>query len=112
MIIEVIKTIAVGCVVTSLATYLYVHTLLAIARVSSGAIKFILAMVPYLVFSVVLVAPLVFLVNDFRLVLKEGAWAVVYVLIAYAVTLFPAFYYLGKVKLVDLRRAGYFRSRY
>jgi hypothetical protein len=112
MIIEVIKTIAVGCVVTSIATYLYVHILLVIAKVSSGAIKFVLAMVPYLVISVVLVAPLVFLVSDFRFVLKESAWSMIYVLIAYGVTVFPSFYYLGKVKLIDLRKAGYFRPRY
>lgn len=108
MIFDVFITVLLGVATLSMATFAYVYLLLGIDRIFSGAFKFILGTIVYFAFSVVLVAPLAFLLFAFGPALDRSDWALIYVLVAYAIICTPTFYYIFKIKIEELRKAGYF----
>ncbi|KUJ83850.1 hypothetical protein AWR36_008525 [Microbulbifer flavimaris] len=112
MIIEIFKTIAIGAPVVFVTAYAYVHLLLCIAKFSAGIVKLVLSMVVYLASCPLFVAPLIFLVDDARFAIKESTWAFGYVVAGYAAIAAPGFYYLAKIKIQELQRAGYFLPEY
>ena len=108
---DLIKIIVLGIPVVFTVTVIYAYLLLAIARVFSGVVKFSVSMVLYLIFSFLMVCPMLYLINMNKLEIKESTTTLFAVLFGYAVMLAPAMYYLIKVKMKALQRAGYFQSR-
>lgn len=112
MAIEIIKTIVIGAFVVFVSVFVYVQLLLGIARLSAGNVKLVLSMIVYLAMCVVLMAALIFLIDNAGFAHQDSMWAVGYTLAAYAAILALGLYYLVKVKKKELERAGYFLSRH
>ena len=111
MEIELLKYIGIGIPAMFIAMVGYIHLLLGIAKIFRGAIKFILGMAFYLIFAVVAVSPLLYLISKNQLAVQESTYNLVAVLLSYCLIMAPALYYLCKVKIKELQRAGYFLRR-
>jgi len=111
MEIELLKYIGIGMPVMFIATSIYIRLLLGIAHVFSGSIKFVLGMALYLIFTVLVVSPLFYLISENQPAVQESTYNLITVLFSYGLIMAPAFYYLGKVKIKALQRAGYFLPR-
>jgi len=111
MEIELLKYIGIGIPTMFIAMVGYIYLLLGIAKMFRGAIKFILGMAFYLIFAVVAVSPLLYLISKNQLAVQESTYNLVAVLLSYCLIMAPAFYYLGKFKIKELQRAGYFLRR-
>ena len=94
-----------------IATSIYIRLLLGIAHVFSGPIKFVLGMALYLIFTVLVVSPLFYLISENQPAVQESTYNLITVLFSYGLIMAPALYYLGKVKIKSLQRAGYFLPR-
>ena len=108
MEIELIKLVSIGAPSMFFAVVTYVYLLLGFARKLSGALKLIAGMLLYLVFAVVSVSPLFYLLSENQPGIQESTYELIAVLLAYALIMAPGMYYLGKVKIKELQRAGYF----
>lgn len=111
MILDFLFAIAVGLPLILLAVYVYVETLLFVARVSSGFMKVLLGLAVYAVAAVVLVAPLLGLLAIASPVLQASDWGIALPLAGYVLIIWPGIYYLSVVRIAELRRAGYFLPR-
>ncbi len=111
MEIELLKYIGIGIPVMFIAMVVYIYLLLGITNVFSGGVKFVLGIVLYLIFAVVVVSPLMYLISLNQPTIQESMYNLVMVLFSYCLIMAPDFYYLSKVKLKELQRAGYFLPR-
>jgi len=111
MEIELLKSIALGIPIMFFAMVVYINLLLGIACIFGGVFKFILSMLLYIAFSIAVVLPLVYLVNQTSADEQESTYNLIAALCGYALIMAPSFYYLGKVKIKELQRAGYFLPR-
>jgi hypothetical protein len=109
--IELLKNIGIGMPIMFAAMAVYIYLLLGIARVFSGIGKFVLGMVLYLIFAVIVVLPLFYLIGQNQSAVQESTYNLVAVLFSYCLIMAPSIYYLGKVKIKELQRAGYFLPR-
>lgn len=111
MEIELLKNIGIGMPVMLAATVVYIYILLGIAQIFSGIGKFVISMAVYLIFAVIVVLPLFYLINENQPAVQQSTYNLVAVLVSYGLIMAPAIYYLGKVKIKELQRAGYFLPR-
>jgi len=110
MEIELLKTVCLGVPIMLLLMVTYLNLLLLVARMFTGIIKFIIGMMLYIVFSVVLVSPMMYLIRIIQPVIQDSKYTSLAVLLSYFIIMTPAIYYLVKVKKKELQRAGYFLS--
>tara|TARA_R110001599_G_scaffold351322_1_gene582905 strand:- start:125 stop:499 length:375 start_codon:yes stop_codon:yes gene_type:complete len=108
MVWQILLIVVVGVPGAFLATLGYVGALLSIAKHFSGAIKMLIALPVYVLYSVVLVAPLFYMLGQFRPEIQASNLYFAGVLLAWAVVVIPSVVYLGKYRIYELRRAGYF----
>ncbi|MBE94268.1 MAG: hypothetical protein CMG89_04320 [Marinobacter sp.] len=108
MIWQILLVVVVGVPGAFLATLGYVGALLRIAKHFSGALKFLIALPIYILYSVVMVAPLIYMLGQFRSGIQSSNLYLAAVLVAWAVVVIPSVVYLGKYRVHELRRAGYF----
>ena len=111
MEIELLKNIGIGMPIMFSAMVVYIYLLLGIARVFNGIGKFALSMALYLVFAVIVVLPLFYLIGKNQTAVQESTYSLVAVLVSYGLIMAPAIYYLARVKIKELQRAGYFLPR-
>ena len=111
MEVELLKAIGIGMPLMLIAMSVYIHLLLGIAKVFRGILKFALGLAVYLIFGAVLVSPFFYLASENQPAIQESTYIFVSVLLSYVLIVAPAFYYLGKVKIKELQRAGYFLPR-
>lgn len=111
MEIELLKNIIIGMPIMFFAFAAYIQILLGIAKRFKGAVKFIFGMAIYLVFAVVVTLPLFYLIQANQPSIQQSTYTLVAVLLSYGLIMAPACYYLGKVKIKELQRAGYFVPR-
>lgn len=111
MEIELLKSVGMGIPIMFIATVMYIHLLLGIAHIFSGIGKFVLGMAVYLVFAVIVVLPLFYLIGENQPAVQQSTYSFVAVLLSYGLIMAPGMYYLGKVKIKELQRAGYFLPR-
>ncbi len=105
---QMLFIVVVGMPAAFLATLGYVGALLSIAKCFSGAVKMLIALSVYVLYSVLLVAPLFYMLGQFRAQIQASNLHFAGVLLAWAVVVIPSVVYLGKYRLYELRRAGYF----
>ncbi len=91
-----------------MATLGYVGSLLSIARHFSGALKMLIALPVYVLYSMVLVAPLFYMLGEFRPEMQTSNLNLSAVLVAWGVVVIPSVFYLGRYRIQELRNAGYF----
>ena len=108
MVWQILLIVVVAVPGAFLATLGYVGALLSIAKHFSGAIKMLIALPVYVLYSVVLVAPLFYMLGQFRQAIQASNLYFVGVLLAWVVVVIPSVFYLGKYRIHELRRAGYF----
>ena len=108
MYLDLVITISIATPIVFIFMVLYIHALLGVARYFNGILKFVFSTIFYIVFAVILVAPLVFIVDDIRIQINESGWYLLLMFITYAITIAPSFVYLQKGKLHSLQKAGYF----
>lgn len=108
MVWQILLIVVVGVPGALLATLGYVGALLSIAKHFSGAIKMLMALPVYVLYSVVLVAPLFYMLGRFRPEIQASNLYFAGVLLAWTVVVIPSVVYLGKYRIYELRRAGYF----
>ncbi|PSV49857.1 hypothetical protein [Photobacterium indicum] len=111
MEIQLLKSICLGIPTMFIAMVMYIYLLLGIAKVFSGAMKFMLSMMLFLVFSGVVVSPMFYLISSNQPAIQESTYTLVAVLLSYFAIMTPAVYYLVKVRIKELQRAGYFLPR-
>jgi hypothetical protein len=111
MFLDLVITITIATPIVFIFMVLYIQALLGVAKYFNGILKFILSMIFYIIFAVVLVAPLVFIIDNIRIQLNESTWYLLFMVFAYCVIVAPSFIYLKKVKLNVLQKAGYFLPR-
>ena len=109
--IELLKNVGIGMPVMLAAIVVYTYILLGIAQIFSGIVKFVIGMAVYLIFAVMVVLPLFYLINENQPAVQQSTYNLVAVLVSYGLIMAPAMYYLGKVKIKELQRAGYFLPR-
>ena len=108
MFLDLVITISIATPVVFVFMVLFIQALLDVARYFNGVSKFIFAMAIYIIFTAVLVAPLLFLIDNIRLELKQSIWYLLSALVAYALIVAPAFIYLQTKRINELQSAGYF----
>ena len=108
MVWQILLVVVVGVPGAFLATMVYVGALLRIAKHFSGAIKMLIALPIYVLYSVVLVSPLFYMLGQFRPEIQASNLYYAGVLFVWAVVVIPSVVYLGKYRIYELRRAGYF----
>jgi len=111
MEIELLKNVGIGMPVMLAAIVVYTYILLGIAQIFSGIVKFVIGMAVYLIFAVMVILPLFYLINENQPAVQQSTYNLVAVLVSYGLIMAPAMYYLGKVKIKELQRAGYFLPR-
>lgn len=111
MEIELLKNIGIGVPIIFAVVVAYIYLLLGIARVFSGIGKFVLGVGLYLIFALIVVSPLFYLIDKNQPAVQESTYNLVAVLFSYCLIMAPSIYYLGKVKIKELQRAGYFLPR-
>jgi hypothetical protein len=111
MIIDFFISVVIGIPVIFISVVAYVHVLLAIAKVFSGIIKFVISMMVYLVFALIVALPMFYLISQNQPAVQESIYSLIAVIFSYCLIMAPAFYYLGKVKIKELQIAGYFLPR-
>jgi hypothetical protein len=108
MFLDLAITISIATPIVFVFMVLYIQALLGVARYFNGILKFLLSMVFYIIFAVVIVAPLVFLIDNIRIQLNESTWYLLLIIFAYGIIVAPSFIYLKNKKLDVLQKAGYF----
>jgi hypothetical protein len=111
MFLDLAITISIATPIVFVFMVLYIQALLGVARYFNGILKFLLSMVFYIIFAVVIVAPLVFLIDNIRIQLNESTWYLLLIIFAYGIIVAPSFIYLKNKKLDVLQKAGYFLPR-
>ena len=111
MEIELLKYTGIGIPTMFIVMVGYIYLLLGIAKMFRGYTKFIFSMAFYLIFAVVAVSPLLYLISENQLAVQKSTYNLVAVLLSYCLIMAPALYYLCKVKIKELQRAGYFLRR-
>jgi len=111
MFLDLVITVSIATPIVFIFMVLYIQALLGVARYFNGILKFLLSMIFYIIFAVVLVAPLVFIIDNIRIQLNESTWYLLFMLLAYGIIVAPSFVYLKKEKLNVLQKAGYFLPR-
>ena len=97
----VLISIVLGLTYIGLA-HIYAEALLLTSRVFSGSIKLVVSLIVYLIYSPVIVFPLIYLLQSINHLLFSC--------ILYLLIIVPGMVYLKIYKLKALRNAGYFRS--
>src|SRR5690554_931319 len=108
MVWQMLLIVAAGVPGAFLATVVYVALLLLIAKHFSGILKVVVAMPVYILYSVVMVAPLFYMLGEFRTEINASGLNVGIVALSWGVVVAPSMLYLGKYKIQELRNAGYF----
>jgi hypothetical protein len=108
MIWQILLIVVAGVPGAFLATLGYVGALLSIAKHFSGAIKMMIALPVYVLYSVLLVAPLFYMLGQFRSEIQASNFSLAAVLVGWVAVVMPSVVYLGKYRIQELRRAGYF----
>lgn len=108
MVWQISLIVVLGTPAAFLATLCYVGALLSIAKHFSGAIKMMIALPVYVLYSVLLVAPLFYMLVKFRSGIQASNFTLAAVLVVWAVVVTPSVAYLGRYRIRELRSAGYF----
>ncbi|MDK2750719.1 MAG: hypothetical protein KYX60_08625 [Halomonas meridiana] len=111
MVWQILLIVAAGVPGAFLATVVYVALLLLIAKHFSGTLKVVVAMPVYVLYSVVMVAPLFYMLGQFRPEINASGLSMGIVALSWGVVVAPSMVYLGKYKIQELRNAGYFLPR-
>lgn len=94
-----------------LATVVYVALLLSLAKRCTGMIKVLVAMPLYLLYSVLMVAPLFFMIGEYQSEIQASFLSLSIVLVSWGVAVIPSIMYIHRYKIQELRNAGYFVPR-
>ena len=108
MFLDSVITISIATPIVFVFMVLYIQTLLGVDRYFNGLSKFIISMVIYIIFTAVLVTPLLFLIDNIRIELKESIWYLLSAFFCYVLIVAPACIYLKAKKINELQSAGYF----
>lgn len=111
MVWQILLIVAAAVPGAFLATVVYVALLLHIAKHFSGILKVVAAMPVYILYSVVMVAPLFYMLGEFRPEINASGLSMGIVMLSWGIVVAPSMVYLGKYKIQELRNAGYFLSR-
>ena len=111
MSIELLKYILIISPMILVAVFLYVYTLLIIARALSGVLKLVASLIIYLVFACVLSLPIFYLFAKYRETINESLGNLLLVLVSYVLIVAPSLVYVFKLKIKELQNAGYFLPR-
>lgn len=111
MEIELLKTFVIATPTIFVATAVYIYILLSISRFYSSFAKYTLVIGLYLIFAIIIAFPLFYLIGKNQLAIRESTYNLMAVLVSYCLIMAPSLYYLSRVKIKELQRAGYFRPR-
>lgn len=98
MVWKILLIVAAGVPGAFLATVVYVALLLLIAKHFSGIMKVVAAMLVYILYSVVMVAPLFYMLGEFRPEINASGLSMGIVMLSWGVVVAPSMVYLGKYK--------------
>lgn len=99
----------ISIVLVSLAAVGYAHGLIWLGTHLSGWLKQAVATVLYIIFAAVAVVfPFVYVISSAKGVVLDGWGYFPAVFIAWILSMAPAFYYISKIKIRDLRAVGFF----
>ena len=110
MILELLLKTAIGMGVLYLLAIAYVSILLGIARSLSSAARALAAFITYLVFAAVLVAPLLYLLDQYQVKIGQSWGVLAAVMASYLLIAMPAVFYVLRRK-PELQQAGFFERR-
>jgi hypothetical protein len=111
MSIEFVIYIILGIPVMLLAVASYISVLLAIAKRFTGVIKAIISAVVYFAFSGVIISPMIILGDVIQPPIQDSTSSFIIVLVGFVIITVPGMYYLSKVRIKELQKAGYFLPR-
>lgn len=106
---EMVIRTAISLALVTIGAVGYACGLIWIGNHLKGWAKSLLAISLYFIFAFVVIAPFLYIISSATgMVLKNGYTYLAAVFIAWIASIVPAFFYIFKIKLVELRGAGFF----
>ena len=93
------------------AMVIYVFLLLKVSHCFNGIIKGGVSLLLYILFVGIFLSPMYVLLINNQPEIRDSFAEIFMVLISYFIIMSPALYYLLKVKMKELQRAGYYSER-